>query len=213
MRQNESKVNLIEKPFTLGTHRLVWKSKGQCCGVFTAVIEKADDEYAFSGSGKLATRLAEQEITISVSLSGSFNLFGQLGGSNIEFTSPQGELKIVTTEVNPIIVKTRTRSNGAERRFDFNLPGPVLLQAYGRRRFQLQYPPIERLPLRFTDTNLANPIFGPLDVSLYESESEAQECIRNGLSPLALDNLLQHMQGFVDSVRKFLPEAALPTPQ
>ncbi len=138
---NEGRGNSNSFLFPLFEKNFQIVSKGNCVGQFdtSGEIDPGTNLYL---KGALLTGLNGNVVRIISSGRAYFNPLGQLTTVDLKIKAGEVELKLNADNPNPINVQIRINGVQGERKWQFDLPGPIMADTSNRQEIKIDFWPI-----------------------------------------------------------------------
>lgn len=137
--QESLKGNLLGQLLSLGEHRFIIESHGNCVGKFTQRLEDENDLLNFTGEGQLRVSLHGDTKETKLNVLASFNMLGQMGAGGFLLEGQGFVVRVTFQEIDPIQIVVHVESAGQQFERKLQIPGPIELQRVGLRSYRLRH--------------------------------------------------------------------------
>lgn len=123
---------------SVGDHHFTIKARNICIGEISFSLRKEKATYG-KAQGKISASVSDSPIDVHIDGNFYFNPLGQMSDLHFGLTSEGLKASVTTSEIHPIKLEAEAVFNDKTRKFNKEIPGPVIIKEISEGKFQLQY--------------------------------------------------------------------------
>ncbi len=138
VRSEVARFTYQEDFLTVGDHSFVVNAQGLCIGEISFSLRK--DKATFGkAQGKISAQVLNKPIDVHIDGNFYFNPLGQMSDFFFSLASDDLQGSITTSSIHPIKIEAQTKINGELKKFEREIPGPIVIEEINTGKFQIRY--------------------------------------------------------------------------